>query len=740
MSLLDDLNDSQRAAVEYINGPSLVIAGAGSGKTRVLTYKVAYLLELGISAGRILTLTFTNKAAREMRERIYRLVPVEKARYLWMGTFHSMCSKILRQEADKLGYTRDFTIYDTSDSTALVKRIIKELQLDDKVYKPNVVHARIGDAKNALLSPEAYAADAGRAKRDRTDSLYNLAEIYRLYQSRLHAANAMDFDDLLMQTCVLFRRYPEVLRYYQGVFEYILVDEYQDTNYPQYLIVKMLAEPENNVCVVGDDAQAIYSFRGADIRNILSFRDGYPNAQLFKLERNYRSTQTIVNAANSLIHHNSNQIYKQVYSDKSVGDPIRLNAYMSDRDEASGIALSIRRIHDYGGTAVLYRTNAQSRVFENELRKMGIPYRIYGGMSFYERKEIKDAIAYFRLAVNPKDNEALSRVINFPARGIGDTTLRKVSEQAIAMKVSMMEVVAHPMEAGLPVTAATARKLTDFALLVQRFAQALDTLDAYDFAETVLRESGVMTAALMDMTPEGKERKENLNELLAAVHDFVDQRTAEDISFTPIQDFLAEVSLLTDQDEHLGDSTPRVTLMTVHAAKGLEFPTVFIAGLEENLFPSQYCTSPAELEEERRLLYVAITRAMEHCALSFARQRFRNGSVDFSSPSRFLKDIDRRYINYQSSAPTPGPSHPTFYPRPSTLDFRPSTYDSRLSTLKQTSPHAPFQSGDRVRHNKFGEGVVLRVYNENDNDKIEIRFSSCGTKTLLLTYAKLEKL
>ena len=743
MELLQDLNPSQRDAVACIAGPSLIIAGAGSGKTRVLTYKVAYLLSQGVQANRILCLTFTNKAAREMKERIIQLVSPEAAHYLWMGTFHSIAARILRQEAENIGYTRDYSIYDTTDSKSLIKAICKEMGLDEKIYKPNVVLGRISDAKSHLETADDYALSQRHSREDRNDRLYDMAAIYRAYETRLRSANAMDFDDLLLQLCLLLQRNAEVRSFYQQAFEYILVDEYQDTNQVQSQLVQLLAAPQNNVSVVGDDAQSIYSFRGADIRNILSFRQIYPTAQLFKLERNYRSTQTIVNAAKSLIHHNVNQIEKQVYSENEQGDRLRLTAYMSDRDEAAGVAEQIKSlklnhtIPDYNSLAVLYRTNAQSRQFENELRRLNIPYRIYGGTSFYQRKEIKDAIGYFRLAVNPKDTEALNRIINFPARGIGDTTLRRISELSLSAQISPMDIIADPAGKGLDVNRGIQSKLLDFSRLMTEVQEAMDTQDAYTFAEFVLRRSGVMTAAAMDMTPEGKDRKENLDELLSGIHEFVTQRQQEGIDFTPIQDFLAEVSLLTDQDEHIEDYTARVTLMTVHAAKGLEFPYVFIVGLEENLFPSQFSTSESEVEEERRLLYVAITRAMQHCSLTYARQRFRNGQINFSSPSRFLRDIDPDYVNF--NRPTNSqPSAPAFTTR---FTSTPTPVSKLRAMSSSTAPvqDAPFKDGDLVTHRVFGRGVVQKVYRENDNDKIDILFDAVGKKTLLLTYAKLEK-
>ncbi len=750
---LEGLNSSQRAAVEYNDGPQLVIAGAGSGKTRVLTYKIAYLLSQGVPANRILALTFTNKAAREMRDRIARMVDAADVRYLWMGTFHSICSKILRHEAEHIGFTRDFTIYDTQDQKSLVKQVLKLYSLDDKVYKPNTVLGRISAAKNALIQPSDYARNESVAKQDRQDRLYEMPKIYSEYQTRLRAANAMDFDDLLMYVCLLLEKDEAARRYYQQVFQYVLVDEYQDTNYVQYRIVSYLAEPENRICVVGDDAQSIYSFRGADIRNILHFQQGYPNARLFKLEQNYRSTQTIVKAANSLIHHNENQIYKEVFSEKEPGERIDLVGYMTDRNEGEGVARSIQQYHaikgvSYNDIAVLYRTNAQSRTFENEFRKLGIAYRIYGGMSFYQRKEIKDAIAYFRLAVNPKDNEALVRVINYPARGIGETTIRKVSECATMQNTSMLEVVQHPIECGLDVSKATASKLGAFGDLIATLHEAADTMNAYEFAEKVMLLSGIRTAAVMDRTPEGIDRAENLQELLTGIHELIDRRTEEGIDFTPIHDFLAEVSLLTDQDQNLTDDTPRVTLMTVHAAKGLEFEVVYIVGLEENLFPSQMCVKPSEIEEERRLLYVALTRAMQYCHMSYARQRFRNGSVQFSSPSRFLRDIDRQYIALRegSVAGTPATAAPRWRnnswstPSKPSMPSVPTKPLTHISDIKTETQSAEYQAGERVRHGTFGEGTVLQVYEENGTRRIDILFDKFGKKAMLIQFAKLEKI
>ena len=752
MHFLDQLNTVQREAVTCTEGASLVVAGAGSGKTRVLTYRIAYLLQQGVPASRIMALTFTNKAAREMKERIQRLVDAGDARYLMMGTFHHVCTKLLRPEADKLGFTRDFTIYDTTDSKSVLKAICKERGLDEKIYKPAAVHSRISMAKNCGISPAAYAQSTQWLREDREARMYELATVYEQYQVRLRASNAMDFDDLLINMLVLMKNFPEVRERIQAQFQYILVDEYQDTNYIQFLLVKTLAEPQDNICVVGDDAQSIYSFRGADIRNILNFRQQYPDSKLFKLERNYRSTQTIVNAANSLIHKNIHQIEKTVYSEKEQGQPLSLKPYMDDRTEALGVATAIQRQKHkgYDSFAVLYRTNAQSRVIEGELRKLNIPYRIYGGTSFYQRKEIKDALGYLRLAVNPRDNEALLRIVGFPGRGIGETTMKKVSNNAIEHHRCYLDVMRQPEATGLEVGAAVAKKLQAFAAYMDGLSEQSETMDAFAFTEMVLRTSGVLTALALDRSQEGIDRAQNVQELLTAIHEFVDQRAQEGIDFTPITDFLSEVSLQTDQDENLADTTERVTLMTVHAAKGLEFPVVFIVGMEENLFPSQFAIKPQEVEEERRLLYVAITRAMEQCTLSFARQRFRNGSFNFASPSRFLNDIDRQYFSLDKPA-APKPSIPKISsafsaPRFTTpVTKSPITRNEVNRALAAENHQSPIPSswkeGDRVSHRVFGIGTVKRVYRDEvtENDKIEIQFDTQGLKTLLLTHAKLEK-
>ena len=645
-----ELNESQLAAVTYCDGPSLVIAGAGSGKTRVLTYKVAYLMEMGLEPWRILALTFTNKAAREMRDRIGKRVGEHRARYLWMGTFHSMFLRILRTEAEHIGFAPNFTIYDQTDSKSLLKTIIKEMQLDDKVYKANVIQCRISNAKNRLMTAQMYAADALAVADDRQAKVPETREIYLRYQERCRQAGAMDFDDILLYTYLLFQNHPEVLARYASQFAYVLVDEYQDTNYAQHSIVWQLTREHQRICVVGDDAQSIYSFRGANIDNILGFTRQYTGARIFKLEENYRSTQMIVGAANSLIEKNSEQIRKEVFSRQDVGTPLQLVEAYSDVEEGELVARRIGELKrteglSYDHCAILYRTNAQSRIFEESLRKNGIAYRIYGGLSFYQRKEVKDVISYFRLAVNPHDEEAFKRVINYPARGIGDTTIGKIMASASDHGVSLWTVIGDPAAYDLAVNKGTLAKLASFYNLVSRFIEQAATLDAYELGRMVVQESGIMADLMQDRTVEGISRQENVQELMDGMHDFLRSRQEEGDEKVMLTDFLSDVALLTDQDNTEEDDTPKVTLMTVHAAKGLEFDTVFIVGMEEQLFPSMMAyDSTRQMEEERRLLYVAITRAEKRCQLSYAKSRFRFGKVEYGMPSRFLKDIDRGYI------------------------------------------------------------------------------------------------
>lgn len=650
MNYLDELNESQRAAVLYNEGPSLVIAGAGSGKTRVLTYKIAYLLEQGYLPSSILALTFTNKAAREMKERIARQVGPE-ARRLWMGTFHSIFSRILRKESAALGFTPNFTIYDSSDSKNLLKTIIKEKGFDEKTYKPGSVQSHISNAKNHLVLPLAYASNPQLLQADASMKMPQIYEIYQEYWNRCRQSDAMDFDDLLVYTFILFHNFPEVCRRYAEQFRYVLVDEYQDTNFAQHSIVQQLTSVYQQVCVVGDDAQSIYSFRGANIENILKFTKIYPNARLFKLEQNYRSTQNIVRAANSLIEKNSEQIRKEVFSEKAEGDRIQVFSAYSDIEEGEIVANQLQRLHlreheDYRDFAILYRTNAQSRIFEEALRKRSVPYRIYGGLSFYQRKEIKDLIAYFRLAVNPNDEEAFKRVLNYPARGIGDTTLKKLQAAAVERRVSLWTVLEEPLTYGVSINKGTHAKLQGFRALIETFRAAALEKDAYELGAQVVRESGIMADLCQNNDPENLSRRENVDELVTGLHDFVATRQEEGNEHIYLTDFLSEVSLLTDQDNERDDEEAKVTLMTIHSAKGLEFRNVFIVGMEEELFPAaQSVQNYKALEEERRLFYVALTRAEERCYLSYAKSRFKYGKTEFSAPSRFLKDINPRYLD-----------------------------------------------------------------------------------------------
>ncbi len=634
---LEELNESQRNAVLYNDGPSLVIAGAGSGKTRVLTYKIAHLLENGYNPWNILALTFTNKAAREMKERIARQVGEQRARYLWMGTFHSVFSRILRAEAQHVGFTSQFTIYDSADSKSLLRSIIKEMGLDEKTYKPGMVQARISNAKNHLVSPSGYAANKEAFTEDQAAKVPALRDIYRRYWERCRQAGAMDFDDLLVYTYILFRDFPEVLARYREQFRYVLVDEYQDTNYAQHSIVLQLTKESQRVCVVGDDAQSIYSFRGADIDNILYFTKIYPNTKVFKLEQNYRSTQTIVCAANSLIAKNERQIRKEVFSEKEKGEAIGVFQAYSDVEEGDIVTnqiAALRREHDYSYSdfAILYRTNAQSRIFEEALRKRGMPYKIYGGLSFYQRKEIKDVIAYFRLVVNPNDEEAFKRIINYPARGIGDTTVGKIIAAATENNVSLWAVLCEPLTYGLTINKGTHNKLQDFRGLIEEFISTQSEKNAYEIGTEIIRQSGIINDVCQDNLPENLSRKENIEELVNGINDFCAVRQEEGNPNVSLTDFLSEVSLLTDQDSDKEGDGEKITLMTVHSAKGLEFGNVFVVGMEENLFPSGMAgDSPRAMEEERRLFYVAITRAEEHCFLSFAKTRFRYGKMEFGT-------------------------------------------------------------------------------------------------------------
>ena len=659
MDFLNDLNESQRKAVEYIDGPSLVIAGAGSGKTRVLTYKIAYLLQQGVKPWSIMALTFTNKAAREMKERIGKLVGQELAQHLYMGTFHSIFSRILRAEAQHIGFTNNFTIYDESDSRSLIKTIVKEMGLDEKVYKPASVHSRISMAKNNLMSAENYARDKELYQADQRAKMPRVGEIFITYVQRCQQANAMDFDDLLTLTFKLFQEHEDIRKKYADRFDFLLVDEYQDTNHAQMRIVMQLCKEKERVCAVGDDSQSIYSFRGANIDNILSFQSRFKEARLFKLEQNYRSTQSIVEAANSLIKHNSNQIPKNVYSKNDKGARLIYKPAYSDKEEALIVCREIKRIKrqddcQYSDFAILYRTNAQSRSFEEEFRKQGIPYRIYGGLSFFQRKEIKDVIAYFRLVANPDDEEAFKRIINYPSRGIGNTTVAKIAACALDNHVSFWQVISSPEHYGLGVNKGTLAKLESFRLMISGFVEKSASMNAFDLGDTIVKESGISADIYKSGSrdPEDLARQENLEELLGGMQSFVEECREEGREQEAyLTDYLQGVALLTDLDSKGDDDEPRVSLMTVHASKGLEFPTVFVVGLEENIFPSAIVSTLRELEEERRLLYVAITRAEKHCVLTSAKNRFRYGKMEFGNPSRFIKEIDSAFIQEDSEMP-----------------------------------------------------------------------------------------
>lgn len=798
MDLLNDLNDAQRAAVEYIDGPSLVIAGAGSGKTRVLTYKIAYLLSQGMKPWSIMALTFTNKAAREMKERIGKLVGDDLAQHLYMGTFHSIFSRILRAEAEHIGFNNNFTIYDESDSRSLLKAIIKEMGLDDKTYKPAAVHARISMAKNNLVTAEAYDSDPAILEQNKRAKMPAIGKIYVAYVQRCRQANAMDFDDLLMLTFQLFRDHEEIRQKYAGRFDYILVDEYQDTNHVQMSIVMQLCKEKLRVCAVGDDSQSIYSFRGANIDNILNYQKQLPGTQLFKLEQNYRSTQTIVEAANSLIHHNRNQIQKEVFSKNDKGEKIQYKPAYSDKEEALIVAKNIQRIKrqddcGYDQFAILYRTNAQSRSLEEEFRKQGIPYRIYGGLSFYQRKEIKDIIAYFRLVANPDDEEAFKRIINYPARGIGATTVMKIADCAHQNQVSFWEVIGNVEHYGLNVNKGTQTKLENFRLLISSFIDRSHTLDVYELGDAIIRESRISEDIMSGKNADDLARQENLEEFLSGMQTFVAGRQEEGrMDEAYLTDYLQDVALLTDADSEGEKDEPRVSLMTIHAAKGLEFATVFVVGLEENIFPSPLAAvSVRELEEERRLLYVAITRAEKHCILTNAKNRFRYGKMEFDNPSRFIDEIDASLIEggeetpessfgggrssyggygseggyggrmpwdrdrsgyrreYQNAKPVA--SQFMADPKPGFKSVRAvnaahrimgdtasssSVASSGSSASKASSAAGSLCEGCRIEHQRFGIGTVLKIEGTGENTKATVEFQNAGTKQLLLKFAK----
>ena len=770
--LTQSLNPSQMEAVTYCDGPSLVIAGAGSGKTRVLTYKIAYLMQIGLAPWNILALTFTNKASREMNERIATIVGAERTRGLWSGTFHSVFSRILRQEANLLHYTSDFTIYDSTDSRSLIKSIVKEMGLDEKVYKPATVAGRISEAKNNLLLPDSYAADPSILKRDNMDNIGKVYDIYNKYWQRCHMSNAMDFDDLLLNTFLLFQDFPEVRQKYVDRFQYILVDEYQDTNMAQHRIVAQLTRPDSRICVVGDDAQSIYGFRGANIDNILRFTQQYPKAKLIKLEQNYRSTQTIVNAANSIISHNRNQIAKKVFSDNEIGEPIQIFSSYSDKEESLKVAGEIRRIHrqldiDYKDIALLYRTNSQSRSFEEAFRNANIPYRIYGGLSFYQRKEIKDIIAYFRLINNLDDEEAFKRILNYPARGIGATTQSKLQVAAGEYNTSLWKVMEHPEDFNMSFNKGTMAKLNGFKDLILDFKKELMKKSGYELAARIIRESGIGPEIHADRSPENLSKQENVEELLNSIKAYeteILEETGREV--VPLTEYLSQVSLLTDSDQK-EDNQPKVTLMTIHAAKGLEFDAVFVTGMEDELFPNSNARYyPKEMEEERRLFYVAVTRAKRYCYLTYAKSRFKYGSIEFSNPSPFLDEIDQQYVvrddeahrnpfgRQNTSIKTPslyGKGTPTrnneINSRSPKSDFSQAKPQQprRLTPVRRTLFSAPSYNhtasqglavNQLIEHERFGIGKVISIEGSGDNTKACVEFENAGRKNLLLKFAR----
>lgn len=760
MDYLDTLNESQRVAVENIEGPTMVIAGAGSGKTRVLTYRIAYMMQHGVDPFNILALTFTNKAAKEMTERIGSIVGGGEAKNITMGTFHSVFARILRFNADRLGYPQNFTIYDTQDTKSLLKDIVKELNLDDKIYKPSMVYGRISAAKNNLISPEAYAENTDIIAEDRQSQRPELARIYKAYTVRCFKAGAMDFDDLLYQTNVLLRDFPDVLHYYQQKFRYILVDEYQDTNYAQYLIVKKLAAVYENLCVVGDDAQSIYSFRGANIQNILNFRNDYPDFKLFKLEQNYRSTQTIVEAANSVISRNKEQIKKSVWTENDQGLPIKVIRTMTDNEEGKIIANKIFDIKHaetskWSDFAILYRTNRQSRSFEEALRRLNMPYKIYGGLSFYQRKEIKDLMAYFRLTANPRDEEALKRVINYPKRGIGKTSWETIVIAANNYNVALWDVISDFMTYPVDIPGATRSKISDFVTMIQSFSAQLLTQPAYDLAQHIAKSSGILKELYTDKDkgPEEVERYQNIEELLAGIKEFTVQRGEDEQAI--LSDYMIDVALLTDADTDKEDDKNKITMMTIHSSKGLEFPHVFLVGLEENLFPSQLSiNSRSELEEERRLFYVAVTRAEKTCTISYASSRFQWGNLVSSEPSRFIAEINQDYLSFENPyGAAMGGGRSLNSGRPVTergfvgglnkKAVTPSTGSlkslSDLSSKPATSEamNLDLKVGYNVEHDRFGKGKVTKLEGTGVDKKATIFFPHAGAKTLLLRFAKL---
>lgn len=761
-SYLNDLNPQQRAAVEYISGPQLVIAGAGSGKTRVLTYKIVHLLANGYEPWRLVALTFTNKAAREMRERIEQLTGNRTASQLWMGTFHSIFAKLLRRHADRLGYKPNFTIYDAADSKSLLKSIIKDMDLDDKLYKVSTVMSAISTAKNALISPGKYAINADLMEADRRARRPRLHEIYRVYRDRCFNAGAMDFDDLLYYMNILLRDNPDLLSHYQEFFRYLLVDEYQDTNFAQHNIVSMLCRRSGRICVVGDDAQSIYSFRGANITNILNLKREYPSIRTFKLEQNYRSTQNIIGAANTLIEKNTRQIPKQVFSTNSKGNLIEVVQSYSDYEEGYVVANRISQVrmrtHDsLEEFAILYRTNAQSRVLEESLRKRNIPYRIYGGLSFYQRKEVKDVIAYLRLAVNPDDDEALRRVINVPGRGIGDTTVNRLLRRGIEDNCSIWSVICSLESDDAGLKSAAIRKVTEFGSMIEEFVEANQAgRNADEMARLIVGRTRLLAMLLTERTPENLSKQENINELLAGAKEFVENRTEEGSEAVSLNDFLAEVSLATDQDKaDEGEAMERVTMMTVHAAKGLEFNNVFIVGVERDLFPSAMaCNSLEEMEEERRLLYVAITRARNFCMMSYATTRYRNGQTCATSPSPFISDIDPQYLKIDSTALKP--LHTQSEPSYNRMRQPAPAPPPNLRPLNATSASAPrrpsattegniaegihtvneLAEGLRIEHSRFGKGTIVSIDTSMPEARIKVEFDSLGTRVLLLKFAR----